>query len=249
MNLTKCTVTSLTAMKTVYAPKSVFTNGRGFNALSFRFSGRNLFFSDGKEQVSEKGSVTFIPAGVSYRQITEIESRQIAVNFSTLENIGSEIIVFKPESTFDAETIFRSLFRLWEISHNEHSLRCMAELYTLLAALDTEYDDAARTQNKLLDKTVEIIHTNYKKSDFNVGGLPALAHVSPAYYRRVFHRIYDCSPVEYLKKLRLDYAKNLLRDGHYTIREVAELSGFSSLEYFCAEFKRATGLTPRGFLK
>ena len=43
------------------------------------------------------------------------------------------------------------------------------------------------------------------------------------------------------------YAKALLLSGDLPIAKVAELSGFSDATYFCREFKKSVGVSPREY--
>ena len=62
---------------------------------------------------------------------------------------------------------------------------------------------------------------------------------------RVFREAYGCAPSEYLMRLRLERACDLLRaEGDYSVSETAEMCGFSSLYYFSRAFKKHMGITP-----
>src|SRR5699024_12548220 len=50
--------------------------------------------------------------------------------------------------------------------------------------------------------------------------------------------------VDYLTELRLKKSKELLRELHFTIYEIAEKVGFSSSQYFSRVFKQVEGMTP-----
>ena len=50
--------------------------------------------------------------------------------------------------------------------------------------------------------------------------------------------------MQYRNQLRIKHATMLLSDGEYTVAEVAELSGFSSVNYFCRLYKKIVGKTP-----
>lgn len=49
---------------------------------------------------------------------------------------------------------------------------------------------------------------------------------------------------DYLKKLRLEEAENLLAKSCYKVYEVAQKSGFNDVKYFMKTFRDATGLSP-----
>ena len=55
-------------------------------------------------------------------------------------------------------------------------------------------------------------------------------------------------PLKYINKLKLYYAKELLRSGYYTVSQVSEKCGFENIQYFSLFIKKETGKTPSQFL-
>ncbi|OAS22717.1 helix-turn-helix domain-containing protein [Paenibacillus oryzisoli] len=69
--------------------------------------------------------------------------------------------------------------------------------------------------------------------------LPDLAHylyVSESHLRLLFRKAMGISPSAYLRQLRLQYAKDLLVNTSYSLKEIAELSGFETLNHFSRVF-------------
>lgn len=86
-----------------------------------------------------------------------------------------------------------------------------------------------------------------KDQDLSVKEIAALCNVSEIYFRRLFKQYAGMSPVEYKLHSKLLRAKQYLASQNFTIREVAELSGFEDAAYFCKVFKAKTGLSPRAY--
>ena len=57
------------------------------------------------------------------------------------------------------------------------------------------------------------------------------------------------SPGKYITRVRIEYAKLLLRAPDTTIGYVAEASGFANANYFAKVFRRETGLSPSEYLE
>lgn len=64
------------------------------------------------------------------------------------------------------------------------------------------------------------------------------------YLRRLFCKEFGVSPVEYLNKLRLDYAEKLICNTNYPINAVALQSGYADPYYFSRVFTKQFGLSP-----
>jgi AraC-like DNA-binding protein len=69
--------------------------------------------------------------------------------------------------------------------------------------------------------------------------------VSPAYLSREFSRYFDnLSFGEYIRKLRIEKAIQLMHSSKYSLTEIAYLTGFSDQSHFTRIFKRFTGQNP-----
>lgn len=53
----------------------------------------------------------------------------------------------------------------------------------------------------------------------------------------------------YIRGLRIEKAKELLRDKKLTITEIAECVGYSSIHYFSSQFKKECGITPTEYAR
>ncbi len=65
----------------------------------------------------------------------------------------------------------------------------------------------------------------------------------------LFKEEYGMSPLEYRDKLIIKRASMLLRDGSFSVTEIAEMLGFESVSYFSRFFKKQKGVSPLCFVK
>jgi AraC-like DNA-binding protein len=80
--------------------------------------------------------------------------------------------------------------------------------------------------------------------------MPAAARAAgyaPAYFSRLFKQQYGTTFERYLLDLRLDRARELLRNTDVSIERVAQSSGFRSLDYFFHVFRARTGMAPGAY--
>lgn len=71
--------------------------------------------------------------------------------------------------------------------------------------------------------------------------------LNPNYFSRFFKEETGCSFVDYLKKLRIEKAKELLRTSNLKIYEICEALGYQSVQYFSTLFKNMVGVTPQEY--
>lgn len=67
---------------------------------------------------------------------------------------------------------------------------------------------------------------------------------SPNYFSSLFHTLTGERFVDFLAKLRLNYARTLLRSTDLSVSRIAEKSGFPSVSSFHRRFSRAYGRSP-----
>lgn len=73
--------------------------------------------------------------------------------------------------------------------------------------------------------------------------------VSQSHLSREFYKITGVKPIEYMTKLRLTHAVDLLSTTSGRLDEISASSGFSSTNYFNKVFKKHMGMTPAQFRK
>ena len=79
--------------------------------------------------------------------------------------------------------------------------------------------------------------------------LAALTGVHPSHLARSFRRHLGCSPGAYLRRLRLERAREALADSRESILAIGLEAGFSSQAHFTRAFQRMTGLPPGAYRK
>ncbi len=83
--------------------------------------------------------------------------------------------------------------------------------------------------------------------DLSIPKLGEIAGLHPSYLSRIYKKVTNQSPGQYITGLRLNMAKELLRDPTVRIQTVAERSGLNTASYFTHFFKRHTGMTPQEY--
>lgn len=73
--------------------------------------------------------------------------------------------------------------------------------------------------------------------------------ISESYLYKVFKKVMKMAPIKYLALYKLDRAKKLLRSNLYSVTEISQMLGYSSVFHFSASFKSVLGVTPSQYAK
>lgn len=97
-----------------------------------------------------------------------------------------------------------------------------------------------------LRQVIEYINDQIDRH-FNLDELAAIAHMSPSYFSYLFKRSTGYSPHQYVIRLRVERAKQLLIQEKLTIADIAYSLGFTHQSHLNRHFKRLVGITPKKF--
>ncbi len=99
------------------------------------------------------------------------------------------------------------------------------------------------------DKLTAIIEENLDLPTLDVVFLREKMFMSSSTFYRKVKGLTNLSPNEFLRKIRLQKATELLLSGQYNISEVTYMTGFNDAAYFRGCFKEEYGMTPTEYLK
>ncbi len=98
----------------------------------------------------------------------------------------------------------------------------------------------------IISKAQEYIQQNFQK-DISLEEVAQSAGISPYYFSKLFKEETGVNFTEYLTKLRIETAKQLLSNQKLSIKQVCVDSGYANPNYFSRIFKKWTGITPTEF--
>ena len=78
--------------------------------------------------------------------------------------------------------------------------------------------------------------------------LSAMIETNQTYLSNVMNRYFDCNLKELVNGYRIEYAKELLNVGIYSLDEIPKRCGFASRSPFYATFKKMVGMTPLKYM-
>ncbi len=95
----------------------------------------------------------------------------------------------------------------------------------------------------IIAKSKEFIEVNYKK-DISLDDVSRIVDISPYYFSKLFKEETGENFIEYLTRIRIEQAKQLLLNRDLSIKNVCSSTGYSDPNYFSRIFKKLVGVTP-----
>lgn len=110
-------------------------------------------------------------------------------------------------------------------------------------------DDAPATYSaheRDFDRLPDYIRENYQQR-LTLDDVAEAFHLSKTYLSERFREHFGKNFVQYKNEVRIEHAKQLLRDTQLPISEVAVQCGFDNISYFSLVFRQITGTSPLQF--
>jgi len=102
--------------------------------------------------------------------------------------------------------------------------------------------------SECVTKTLNYLCANYSKKIL-LNDLAQETHMSKFHLSRLFRQATGASPIEYLMRVRINKAKELLRQTTYTVSQVSEKIGMENTSYFIKFFRRHEKMSPGEYRK
>lgn len=94
--------------------------------------------------------------------------------------------------------------------------------------------------------SIKYIETNISEN-VTIERLANEFNFNPVYFTKVFKKFVGISPIQYINKMKLEKAKELLKETRLKVNQISELTGFYDVYYFSKVFKSYYGLSPKDY--
>jgi AraC-like DNA-binding protein len=146
---------------------------------------------------------------------------------------------FRPNRLYGGANLYAELSRLRE---PEQMLRWF--LGRVLAPYFGEWEARSDARVKrLAEQAAEYLQRNYMRDDISLEGCADALGTSPYALSKAFKQATGTNFIDYLTSLRVEKAKQLLRESELKIHDVAGMVGYRH-SYFNRIFKKLEGMTP-----
>lgn len=186
--------------------------------------------------------IYFIPKGSVNSQTIYEKGTIILASINILGDTDGaefppEIINLEPGNPY--KKMFLSAEEVWRQKNPGYYLRThaiLSEIFAMIVA-DREKQYMQSGKYALISPALEHIRTNFREK-ISVTGLAAMCGISDEYLRFLFKSCVGQTPLAYITTLRLESAREMLRNGFVSVAEAAEANGFENPGYFTRLYKK-----------
>jgi len=237
-------------------------DGSGDGLFMLTLSGSGFFQGSGIKNYMKMGSVAWIPQGTPHDYGIEESGHSWTLIWAHVHPWPhwDELLRWPQTKTgacvlmLDDSALLQEVTGDIRLMHNEaasaHPLREVRAMHALEQALlrcdRVNPRQAANRTDPRIQKSVECIHARLAEP-LTIEDLGHAAGLSPSRFAHLFTEQMGVSPLQYVEKIRIDRARDLLALTSRPIAELAEEVGFPSPYYFSRRFSKTTGLCPRDY--
>jgi AraC-like DNA-binding protein len=150
-----------------------------------------------------------------------------------------------------AEQLAEEMERESENSEAGYEVALRAKLMELMVYLSRAYTSTDTTEAHALLRVGNVIGAleNDFSKEWKLDELLKIAHMSRSNLMRIFRNATGQTPIDYLVRLRIQKALEMLRNTNLSITEIALEVGFNDSNYFTRCFRRVMEQTPKQYRK
>jgi len=238
-----------------------------FISLTYILSGTCTYYIEGKSYRVKKGNLILCNPGIMHGKTlcTSEEINEFHIGFSNIciENLPRDHIISReasPVITFaQYEQEFFKCCSDILAEQEKNDVGCALMLKSLVMKLivillkeiykqETHSDEniinlESYDKISVVNAVVTYINENYMQ-DVSLDKISKSMYLSPVYISKIFKEEIGESPINYLIKVRLSKAVELMKDSNKPIKEVAKSIGYDDAYYFSKLFKKYYGFSP-----
>lgn len=216
--------------------------------LLYTKNGKGKCFVNGKLHLLTEDSLLFLPPSTPH-EYSNAGTEKWTTMYITFNGNGTKgISKFNPRviKKVDAKIHFIEAFdtikyyKKYPFLYKKLSL----ELYSLILDLTEQLENTCHSKG--IGDAKMAIAMNFLSEDYNNDLMPLLKKInmSKEHFCRIFKKYTGYRPVEYSNLVRIQKAKNLIKNTELSMKEIADEMGFSNPSYFASVFKKYVGVTP-----
>ena len=240
--------------------KGFFFAGEAHPVLELTYVDQGTMHSvtDGQELVLEQGDMVLYGPNQWHMQYADMDvaPRYVTLSFEVQDGNLDALLNRKLRPSQAGVTLIQQMIReqgrmdAWSID------MIAAQLTQLLLLLLRHQEPTTKlmasnslnSENEIICRAQRYISTHIREK-LSVPHVARMVDVSPSYMTALFHKNLQISPGEYIRRIKIQESKQMIREGNMNFTEIAEALHYSTVHHFSRQFKDKVGFTPTEYAK
>ena len=216
--------------------------------------------AEGQDLLLKQGDLVIYGANQWHMQYSDIgvAPRFVTISFS-LEGMGLESLLNRKfTAPQNVVTLLQNMLREQERMDDYSGDIILSQLNLLLLTLLREVvapkggklqtSNAIHSENEIIRQAQQYISSHIREK-LSVPLVARQVDVSPSYLTALFHKNLQISPGEYIRRIKLQESKQMIRENNLNFTEIAAELQYSTVHHFSSQFKEKFGITPTEYAK
>ena len=187
-----------------------------------------------------------------------VAPRYVTISFASRGNRLNALLNRKFTAPQKAVTLLQNMLREQETTDalSGDIILCQLNLLLLLLLRETtaptggklQTANAVHSENEIIRQAQQFISSHIREK-LSVPLVARQVDVSPSYLTALFHKNLQISPGEYIRRIKLQESKQMIRENNLNFTEIAAELQYSTVHHFSRQFKEKFGITPTEYAK
>lgn len=216
--------------------------------------------ADGMDVLLNQGDLVIYAPNQWHMQYAddEVSASYITISFDLDGECPESLFNRKFEIPQSAVSMLQRLLREHDQmdSYSEDMMICYLQilLLTLLreqsspSQVKLRTTNAVNSENEIIRRAQQFISTHVREK-LTVPVVARHVDVSPSYLTALFRKNLQISPGEYIRRVKLQESKQMIREDNMNFTEIAAVLQYSTVHHFSRQFKDKFGITPTEYAK
>lgn len=122
-------------------------------------------------------------------------------------------------------------------------------LYLILDSVTNKQTVHYSQGERIIREAKELIELKYYDPTLDLDNICKAVHVSHSHFCRIFKKSQGITPIQHINNVRLNHAKDFLKQTNLSVYEIAFKVGYREYEHFLRLFKKVVKVTPTEYRK
>ena len=238
-----------------------FFSGEAHPMLELTYVDQGTIHSvaDGQDLLLSQGDMALYGPNQWHMQYADMDTapRYLTISFDIEGGDLTPLLNRKITPTQNVTLLLQQMLREQE-RMDEHSTDMILSQLTLLLlellrqpcapSQKLRTSNALHSENEIIRRAQQYISTHIREK-LSVPIVARMVDVSPSYLTALFHKNLQISPGEYIRRIKLQESKQMIRENSMNFTEIAAALQYSTVHHFSRQFKEKFGITPTEYAK